>query len=140
MLVILVVCLVLFLTGKIPYEINMLFVILNSIVVIALALYMRWFRKQEMLWNSIEYRVNARIDGKRRVPVLDLHSPRWPPAGAYVVLCVFENGISKEIVVPENLYSALPIGQCGILTFRENTNNAWLIKFEPFPYYMSPLY
>lgn len=129
----LLVCLGLLLVGRIASWVNNLFVLMNAAVMITLALYMRWYRKQELRWNSTEYCVNARIVAKRQAPLFNLNASPWPPAGAYTAVFVFENGANREIVVPEAFYFSVLEGQYGILTFRENSTGVWFTHFEPCP-------
>lgn len=124
------ICLVLVFAGKVSIDILPLFTSIVIFATIPLVIFNNLSRMKNNTIDALEYRVNARIIGKRKMPVTWSNSLGLQQDGSHFITFAFENGFIKELSVPDVIFNSFSEGQLGLLTFKENNSNAWFVSFQ----------
>lgn len=117
-------------SGKISSDATTIIRSVNMLSTSALLLYTIWYRKKKNTIDAPEYRVNARIIGKRKAPQSLSNPLGLPQDGSCFIAFAFDNGFVKELTVPVDFFISLHEDKSGLLTFKEKDNTSWFVGFQ----------
>lgn len=125
-----IICLCLLIQGKISVGLNNLVISINTLATMVLALFVNITKRQGNTINAPEYKVNARIIGKRQLPPSKTNPFGLPQDGSCFINFAFQNGFVIELSTPADAFLSLKEGQYGVLTFKQKEQNFWFVSFE----------